>query len=357
MYDNVVECMLRQHTPMINYEHDQPGATLRATEFKPLFDRFLLETLNLRGLPTIPGQDGALDYHLRITAIGETEKSDPNAKLYFAFDLMEPDQRPKALKHENVRLRFVCFSDALRAAITKHIDYFLALHNFGTRSGKGFGGFEREGSRGCVASIPASHPVYKITYPSDTWEHKVNAVHTRLKSGFNLPNRSDLYEKSYLFEYMCDIQTRWEKRKIKEEFPSVIHWSHKSPVECRESVSSYHFIRALLGLSGSYAFHNDQIVDVEHPVIKRFKSPIIYKAIGNDVYLLPNESYLGMLGQTFTFTLGEESFTIDTPKDFSLEAFLDDACNRADENGKRLIERVPCKRADENGKRLIKRVQ
>ena len=37
-----VEFTLKQHTPIIHFQSDQVGATLRATELKPKFDRFLI---------------------------------------------------------------------------------------------------------------------------------------------------------------------------------------------------------------------------------------------------------------------------------------------------------------------------
>lgn len=41
----VTEIKLRQHTPIIHFQHDQVGATLRATELKPKLDRFIMEQL------------------------------------------------------------------------------------------------------------------------------------------------------------------------------------------------------------------------------------------------------------------------------------------------------------------------
>ncbi|HEC99336.1 MAG TPA: hypothetical protein ENN18_03005 [Proteobacteria bacterium] len=32
---------LKQHTPIIHFQHDQKGATLRATELKPKLDRYI----------------------------------------------------------------------------------------------------------------------------------------------------------------------------------------------------------------------------------------------------------------------------------------------------------------------------
>lgn len=40
-------CELKQITPLIHFQHEQEGATLRATEVKPKLDRFLLQALNL----------------------------------------------------------------------------------------------------------------------------------------------------------------------------------------------------------------------------------------------------------------------------------------------------------------------
>jgi hypothetical protein len=36
---------LKQHTPLIHFQHDQEGATLRATEVKPKLDKFIIEKL------------------------------------------------------------------------------------------------------------------------------------------------------------------------------------------------------------------------------------------------------------------------------------------------------------------------
>ena len=36
---------LKQHTPLIHFQHDQYGATLRASEVKPKLDKFILTKL------------------------------------------------------------------------------------------------------------------------------------------------------------------------------------------------------------------------------------------------------------------------------------------------------------------------
>jgi hypothetical protein len=43
-----LEFTLKQHTPLIHFQHDQEGATLRATEVKPKLDKFVIEKLTNR---------------------------------------------------------------------------------------------------------------------------------------------------------------------------------------------------------------------------------------------------------------------------------------------------------------------
>ncbi|MCL6102246.1 MAG: hypothetical protein M1292_07100, partial [Bacteroidetes bacterium] len=40
-----LEFTLKQHTPLIHFQHDQAGATLRATEVKPKLDKFLVKNI------------------------------------------------------------------------------------------------------------------------------------------------------------------------------------------------------------------------------------------------------------------------------------------------------------------------
>jgi hypothetical protein len=51
-----LEFTLQQHTPLIHFQHDQAGATLRATEVKPKLDQFIIEKL-------LKEQDVRFDYY------------------------------------------------------------------------------------------------------------------------------------------------------------------------------------------------------------------------------------------------------------------------------------------------------
>ena len=63
---------LKQHTPIIHFQHEQEGATLRATEVKPKLDRFIIDKLKQDG-KEVPkewlvgkGDHPALNYKMKI---------------------------------------------------------------------------------------------------------------------------------------------------------------------------------------------------------------------------------------------------------------------------------------------------
>ncbi|HIC77953.1 MAG TPA: hypothetical protein EYP02_02105, partial [Sulfurovum sp.] len=66
-----LEFSLKQHTPLIHFQSEQFGATLRATELKPKLDRFLLE--HVKGIPFKENTNGhrSLDYKVKV----EVDKS------------------------------------------------------------------------------------------------------------------------------------------------------------------------------------------------------------------------------------------------------------------------------------------
>ena len=94
-----------------------------------------------------------------------------------------------------------------------------------------------------------------------------------------------------------------------------------------DSVDKY-FVRALLGVPGSYSYkptnepchkkndkevspnymiEDDYEIEVYHPNVERFKSPITFKPIKNDnktqIYIIPDKSYENILRLTEPFTL------------------------------------------------------
>lgn len=194
---------LKQHTPLIHFQHDQEGATLRASEVKPKLDRFILtmlgknttdqelisksqyKTLNnyekgrfiAKDLDWITkGQEGALNYKMRINFTDKNEKTTEymivsymngeninNLKNnginvlsntpYFAQedksrsiiqDTRKWDDIDKKglLCNKEIILNIMTWDEELIKYISTLIQTFFLINNFGTRQSKGFGGFE-----------------------------------------------------------------------------------------------------------------------------------------------------------------------------------------------------------------------
>src|SRR5690606_37665418 len=92
---NRLTIKLRQHTPLIHFQHDHIGATLRATEVKPKLDKFILTQPGNGNYDKgkqwakekkwlIGSSDNALDYKLRFTSSDKPDISEiNNIRLYF----------------------------------------------------------------------------------------------------------------------------------------------------------------------------------------------------------------------------------------------------------------------------------
>jgi hypothetical protein len=319
-----LEFTLKQHTPIIHFQSDQAGATLRATELKPKFDRFLLE--QVKDIPFVKNANGSksLDYKVKISTTGRAEKNLPNSFMFFANNVIKEDKDKKyMLKNSSIKVEFFSFNSDVLEAIKKHFEAFMLISNFGARSTKGYGSFVKE-----IANyeeiLKKYYPiVFKISNPNmNDWETVVDTLHKKLKAGINFR----AYHKSLLFQYMCSKNIRWEKRKIKQEFPQVAKSKDgHAPIDCNPKFD-FRYVRAMLGLAGINEYQGKQLVTITHKQkeIDRFASPIIYKVIENNIYLLCDRSYEEIMDETFEFALKGKKFEIKTPSksEFDLYEFL-----------------------------------
>ncbi len=315
-----VEFILKQHTPIIHFQSDQIGATLRATELKPKFDKFLLE--QFPDLPVKVNSNGhrSLDYKVKIESNGAV-KSLPNSFLYFANNAIKDNKdKQYMLKANSIKMEFFSFDQTILKIISRYIDDFLLITNFGTRNSKGYGSFTNN-IKDIEQRLKKYYPiVFKVeNINQNKWEDKVDTIHKLLKAGINFKS----YHKSLLFQYMCTKNLRWEKRKIKEEFSELA--KGKEPIDCNIK-KEYRYIRAMLGLAGINEYQGKKIVTIEHnnKEIERFRSPITYKIINNTLYLLCDRSYETIMNKTFKFRFKGKSFDIKTPSknEFDLNEFL-----------------------------------
>ncbi|MEI6139078.1 MAG: hypothetical protein WCP85_07430 [Mariniphaga sp.] len=169
---NKLTFTLKQHTPLIHFQPDQDGATLRASEVKPRLDRFIIEKLGgiaeLRKIHPnwLIGKDDqfALNYKLKIIAdnsvnllldVKESTLKDRNTnELVHLFKTdnfpmflsnMGGKQSKDELKNfsffKNVKFDLFLTSNSLKDEIENSIAGFLLVTNFGNRQSKGFGSF------------------------------------------------------------------------------------------------------------------------------------------------------------------------------------------------------------------------
>ena len=269
---------LKQHTPLIHFQHDQEGATLRASEVKPKLDKYILTLLGegdyeagkskAKDKRWIIGDHPALNFKMRIEAKDKIESVSLNVNskfkkgktLYetelFPFLLanMGGKEREEELMnlsmYDSVDVVLSIFKDDLFDEINKRIELFFAIHNFGQRQTKGFGSFtvvsKQVDDEEPQIVIWTSKTYYKSGTPimkfqlikEDKFERQrilfsvLDFYWRCLKSGINYTKRipprngigdvqiknSERYIKSYLWTYLSQKKYTWEKRYLKREF-------------------------------------------------------------------------------------------------------------------------------------------
>lgn len=205
---------LKQHTPLIHFQHDQYGATLRASEVKPKLDEYIIATEFGNNFQKVKSylkrganisddkleekfENGfrALDYQLKIVA-DEEQKLDVVLDTYtkevkekrsdgsiisvtkyltedYPMLLSNMGGKEDASKlvnlvlHQSIKLDIILKNNQLYEIIHSVLPRFFANTNFGQRSSKGFGSFT-------VESFIEGGEEKKVTwkhsemYPNDT---------------------------------------------------------------------------------------------------------------------------------------------------------------------------------------------
>lgn len=178
-----LEIKLKQHTPLIHFQHDQEGATLRASEVKPKLDRFILtrlgkgdykagvEQAKANGWLVGKGEHPALDYKMRIEAKDFQDIALP-VNPANSRNVQQRDEigRPKfttsnypdntsslimsniggRIKEEvfnfslanDIMLTIIVNYESLKTIISETVTEFFGNNSFGNRTSKGFGSFE-----------------------------------------------------------------------------------------------------------------------------------------------------------------------------------------------------------------------
>ncbi len=347
MYEFSIE--LKCHAPIIHFQHDKPGATLRATEVKPKLDRFLKKKV-----ASVPDEwyarnsDSALDYKMRIEAFGE-QKADKPHDLYYGN---MGAANKKSIIEGNCRLHIVCFNKDLLSLIRDNITEFLAVTNFGTMQNKGFGSYlpagktdselkqqipkwlrENSGSAFCYIVDGYKDGSKRVKGETISWSSvnfmldDIKRMYSVMKSGYNI---RDTYQRSYLFEYFHTKNIGNEKARMKKEGVSPAA-GRKFPTKDSDE---YKYVRALLGVGEKIDYivnpalgrnrDNIETVGIKNKDIERFSSPIFFKIIGDAIYIVANRINKDIYNKKFDFTnkKSRQSISISVPESFDVDDFL-----------------------------------
>ncbi|MBQ6985396.1 MAG: hypothetical protein IJQ25_00230 [Oscillibacter sp.] len=361
---------LEAQSPMIHFQARETGATLRATEVKPKFDRFLLTRLRERGadcsgmIQKRPDSDkrDALKYRMRIYC--------PEAPQVVSINngaVKGPDGRPLKLQDYSYSLFYgnsgrptmdeqtmgilsdpvleiQCLHAGLRKVIEETVTEFFLTTNFGTMQSKGFGSFapaafcddfwlndaQRAEIGGYLKRKTKTEICYYMAFDppyydergwnppenvkdfTDTFE-AIRCFYQLMKSGYNGKGE---YERSFLFRYMHGLGIGNEKAWMKQQgiSPAI-----GAPAAARPDETP-RYVRALLGTAGNLSYQEEPRgrvnVTISSDTLPRVPSPVFFKVVKDTVFItafpVPTEVY----GQRYKFTgaRGYGSGEISTPE-------------------------------------------
>ncbi len=334
---------LKQHSPIIHFQHDQTGAGLRATEMKPKLDRFLIKEafnndferykhllVGFNGTQTKEDFDGkeAFDYKMQIRTGAVKKKyimdsfmkrNDQSKVKRAGFKPMAPtpyfadtehigkgnwDKTKKGLMFEElgrgyeVEVHFFSMKTDLIKKIDQYFNTFLLLNNFGTRQSKGFGSFS-DADLDTYQISRMYRSISKKVFSTKLRNNSLEEIFKFIVRQYQILKSGQQKIDSKLNQHYKRIRingdrVKWEKDVVKDEL-----WERDEDLDLDEYIEAYDnewFIRALLGLSGHHSYPQEnipiesvKITDMsEHP-IERFKSPLTFKPIGDKIFLILQE--------------------------------------------------------------------
>ncbi len=364
-----IEFKLKQHTPLIHFQAEQFGATLRASELKPKLDKFLIEQLQLshqydekaEHKPKqffINEEKEALDYKVRIdvksTQWDEIPTSTGNNNkipAFFANMGLDYSENKKYLcvSNDPIKVTIHSFHTELINLISLDLlQTFFQQTNFGTRQSKGFGNFSIIGQP-LVENYydvsfdisPRNFPFSERGMPDDfnAWETYfkvftgIDFFYRSLRSGINRKGRNGdvFYIKPAIFYYsMKVLDKQWDKKSIKEVYyPSELEKqidrnSNPDILTYPDNDETHIMIKDVFGLSSTESWREPYKSELtkSHDSIDRFQSPLLFKPYEVSkgkykVYIKSTPIPSEFLGETFKIKFGsKEGLKLKTPDRF-----------------------------------------
>ena len=237
---------LSPQSPLIHFQPDARGTSLRATEVKPKLDAFLMMRYQKLHGEQLPGDWfnpaakahnlPALDYKLRIEqqkllsaerlGIG-TDYDIFYGNMVSAKDKKKPRSEPltekKGLMIEE-KMTVICFKPDLMQWIGESIGEFFIVTNFGTMQNKGFGSFlvqETKYNAKEIANLLTMYSGAKHCYSfrsdSQTVFKKIKLMYAIIKSGVNLGEGKGMGGKNYIDSFLFDYVQKELSKPIDHE--------------------------------------------------------------------------------------------------------------------------------------------
>jgi len=334
-----VEFTLKQHTPIIHFQSEQSGATLRATELKPKFDKFLIkyafENKEKYSTYLIDKDKDAFDYKITIEQnISKSESIKDRDPLFFG-NMGDGEDKEFKTNNSTFKIIFFSFKIELLDLIKNNFESFIANTNFGTRQSKGYGSFylNKDYEKSLV-----KHKCYKFTSNPNKYKEDIKILYSFMRQGINLPNREGtrFYSKPSIFLYMKNQNITWDKKAIKEKYFSTRlneqKIKHIEADNCvNYSTNNKHLVRDLFGLSSEqewYTYRKARILK-ENKEIDRFKSPITFKPILSgdkkniEVYFWADDTIEKILNKEFLIKVDKKGdLKLSTPNKFNFDDFF-----------------------------------
>lgn len=329
-----LEIQLKQHTPLIHFQHDQDGATLRASEVKPKLDKFIIKHSfhdnfeeckeYLVGYDPKKPNDlktkwnsgyRALNYKMRINSDSlskhiwkmENDKGKSLFPSFFGNQKSDPEKIKELVftNHQEQKLTSISIiiftsHEELLKKVDSLKEYFFLTHNFGTRQSKGFGNYfpinneiknindnRIKNYYRFIMSIPIQNQNWEKVYKK--LDENLSYFYKSLRSGINI---EPFYFKSLMFFYALKEEKYYDKRTIREHYSLFFDKKNKHPTnngnfdkgEIFERKYTYNqqdarLYRDMLGLSSSQSWqkYNGALISKENSNIERFKSPLLIK--------------------------------------------------------------------------------
>lgn len=335
---NKLVITLKQHTPLLHFQHNQEGVVLRTTEVKPKLDRFIFEHLPEKEKTAktegwlIHGEENALNYKIKIkqTQTFDKELLERDKFPTFFANMGNAIDKKLPIFYNSLEITFFSLYDDLLDVIKDCISEFFFVTNFGTRQSKGFGSFyPEENSEGYkpIQSIKSKKCIIVSSFTVDIPEgssnvQKFNNLFTgidyftrMIRGGINIckplcfrndekrtPNKEGIgvklcnlrnckytkdknclfkqtgsvfYLKSLLYKYLESKHTQWDKKTIKDV---LYNMRYDNSDVSREK--GWYLYRDLLGLASESQYGNihDKVLKSNNDV-ERFSSPVFIKPI------------------------------------------------------------------------------